>query len=110
MTAQGTYTVFQWLIANHRKLKSVVASAALYIGGIEAAHPDLSFWEVLTKGGVVSVLTIGAGVLSALAAGWKTSSEPTGKQQAKAARKAEEFDAAVAESVQRQGLGGGEPQ
>ena len=97
MSAESAAGVLNWLANNSRKVQSVIASLALYIGGLEAAHPTKSFWEILTDSGTVGVMTIGAGVLGALIAGWKTSSEP-GKL---AQKRQDRFDAKVADAVAR---------
>ena len=70
----------QWVIDNSAKIKSVIGAIALYIGGIEAAHPTQSFWEVFTNG-FSGALTIVAGIIGAAVAGYRTDSTAPTKWQ-----------------------------
>ena len=91
----------QWLADNTAKVKSVLGAVALYIGGIEAAHPTQSFWEVFTSGGeqgYTGALTIAAGILGAAIAAWRTDSTQPSKFSQKRDAK---LDQKVAASLNR---------
>ena len=88
MTSETPTGSIQWIAQNSAKVQSVIASVALYIGGIEAAHPSKDFWEVLTSGGQTGMLTIAAGVIGAAVAGWRTQQGPGRIGQSRLRKKA----------------------
>ena len=90
MTSQidRAVSIVSWIGDNSKKIQSTLGAVALYLSGLEAAHPSKTVWEILTSGGMTSVLTIGAGILGALVSGWRTSNAQSNFQAALAAKKA----------------------
>ena len=94
MTQQYKRNIFEWVLDNRQKIKSVILSTAAYVTVLEAASPNESFWEIFTAGGVGGALVIVGGIVNALISGWRTTEEPGKLAQAKINRQQPATDGA----------------
>ena len=106
MSSESYTGVVEWISANAKKVQSVIASVAVYVGtlqGIAAGENGDTdkwkhFWDLVQEQPMLVI----PGVIMAALSGWRTSSHPSKASQ----KRQDRFDAKVAEAVARNNGGG----